>query len=188
MTALRRGNSALSIRLIETYARSTNPKFKVQSIGAPYRVIWTRREGRVDRPINTSKKRVSDEYLHPNELPRADAFADSFRSRCALLPPLPGPQFPLLPQRTYQMSHAEWLATLDNNHPVVGLAHSLCLPPGELKQKVSSMIAEHFQTHPRLKAEACKMLNPFLAASVLYGAWEWDPAVGLRKIKRERQA
>src|SRR5438034_2396087 len=42
---------------------------------------------------------------------------------------------------------AEWLAILDDKHPVVDLAHSLCLPRGELKEKVSSMVAERFQMH-----------------------------------------
>ena len=59
------------------------------------------------------------------------------------------------------MSHSEWLAILDDKHPVVDLAHSLCLPRGELKEKVSSMVAERFQMHSDLKTEAQKMLNSF---------------------------
>ena len=74
------------------------------------------------------------------------------------------------------MSHSEWLAILDDKHPVVDLAHSLCLPRGELKEKVSSMVAERFQMHSSLKAEAQKMLNSYLAASALYGEWRWKPA------------
>jgi len=42
------------------------------------------------------------------------------------------------------MSRCEWLAVLDDKHPVVDLAHSLCLPHGELKEKISSMMAERF--------------------------------------------
>ena len=38
--------------------------------------------------------------------------------------------------------------------------------------------------HPGLKAEAQKMLNPYLAASVLYGEWRWEPVIGLRRTKR----
>jgi len=49
------------------------------------------------------------------------------------------------------MSHSEWLAILDDKHPVVDLAHSLCLPRGELKEKVSSMVAERFEMHSDLK-------------------------------------
>src|SRR5271165_2106829 len=93
-------------------------------------------------------------------------------------------QAPSLPRSTYQMSHSEWLAILDDKHPVVDLAHSLCLPRGELKEKVSSMVAERFQMHSDLKTEAQKMLNSYLAASVLYGEWRWEPAIGLRKTKR----
>jgi hypothetical protein len=82
------------------------------------------------------------------------------------------------------MSHSEWLAILDDKHPVVDLAHSLCLPRGELKEKVSSMVAERFQMHSDLKTEAQKMLNSYLASSALYGEWRWEPAIGLRRTKR----
>jgi hypothetical protein len=82
------------------------------------------------------------------------------------------------------MSHSEWLAILDNKHPVVDLAHSLCLPCGEVKEKVSSMVAERFQMHSDLKAEAQKMLNSYLAASALYGEWRWESAIGPRRTKR----
>src|ERR1700732_1735139 len=60
------------------------------------------------------------------------------------------------------------------------------LPPprGELKEKVSSMVAERFQMHSSLKAEAQKMLNSYLGASALYGEWRWEPAIGLRRTKR----
>jgi hypothetical protein len=81
-------------------------------------------------------------------------------------------------------THFEWLAILDDKHPVVDLAHSLCLPRGELKEKVSSMVAERFQKHSGLKTEAQKMLNSYLAASALYGEWRWEPAIGLRRTKR----
>jgi hypothetical protein len=67
---------------------------------------------------------------------------------------------------------------------VVDLAHSLCLPRGELKEKVSSMVAERFQMHSDLKTEAQKMLNSYLAASALYGEWRSEPAIGLRRTKR----
>src|SRR3984893_9501367 len=67
---------------------------------------------------------------------------------------------------------------------VVDLAHSLCLPRGELKEKVSSMVAERFQMPSDLKTEAQQMLNSYLAASALYGEWRWEPAIGLRRTKR----
>ena len=82
------------------------------------------------------------------------------------------------------MSHSEWLAILDDQHPVVDLAHSLCLPRSEPKEKVSSMVAERFQMHSGLKAEVQKILNSYLAASALYGEWRWEPANGLRRTKR----
>ena len=163
---------------------SSHYLLEVERVGAPYRIIWTRDEGCVDRPIITPKKRRSKEYFIPDELPHADAFSDSFRARCASLAPLLPPQAPSLPRPTRQMSHSEWLAILDDKHPVVDLAHSLCLPRGELKEKVSSMVAERFQMHSCLKAEAQKMLNSYLAASALYGEWRWEPAIGLRRTKR----
>ena len=95
------------------------------------------------------------------KLPDTDAFYDSFRARCASLPPLLPPKAPSLPRSTYQMSHSEWLAILDDKHPVVDLAHCLCLPRGELKEKVNSMVAERFEMHSGLKAEAQKMLNSY---------------------------
>jgi hypothetical protein len=80
---------------------------------------------------------------------------------------------------------AFWVvAILDHKHPVVDLAHSLCLPRGELKEKISSMVAERFQMHSDLKTEAQKMLNSYLAASAVYGEWRWEPAIGLRRTKR----
>ena len=157
---------------------------EVERLGAPYRIIWTREEGCVDRPMITPKKRRSKKYLSADELPDADAFTDSFRARCASLPPLLPPEAPFLPRSTRQMSHSEWLAVLDDKHPVVDLAHCLCLPSGELKEKLSSMMAERFQMHSGLKAQAQKMLNSYLAASALYGEWRWEPAIGLRRTKR----
>ena len=84
------------------------------------------------------------------------------------------------------MSHAKWLSILEQYHPVVGLAHSICLPPGELKQKVNSMVSERFHARPRLEAEAQKVLHSYLAASALFGGWKWDPGKGLCKIMRKR--
>ena len=162
---------------------SSHYLLEVERLGAPYRIIWTRDEGCVDRPIITPKKRRS-KHVGAMKLPDADAFTDSFRARCASLPPLLPPQAPSLPRSTYQMSHSEWLAILDDKHPVVDLAHSLCLPRGELKEKVSSMVTERFEMHFSLKAEAQKMLNSYLAASALYGEWRWEPAIGLRRTKR----
>jgi hypothetical protein len=80
--------------------------------------------------------------------------------------------------------HESWLAILDNKHPVVDLAHSLCLPRGELKEKVSSMVAERFQMHSDLKTEAQQMLNSYLTTSALYGEWRRIPAIGLGSTKR----
>ena len=158
---------------------SSHYLLELERLGAPYRIIWTRDEGCVDRPIITPKKRRS-KHVSAMKLPDTNAFTDSFRARCASLPP----QAPSLPRSTYQMSHSEWLAILDDKHPVVDLAHSLCLPRGELKEKVSSMVAERFQMHSDLKTEAQKMLNSYLAASALYGEWRWEPAIGLRRTKR----
>ena len=162
---------------------SSHYLLEVERLGAPYRIIWTRDEGCVDCPIITPKKRRS-KHVSAMKLPDPDALTDSFRARCASLPPLLPPQAPSLPRSTCQMSHSEWLAILDDKHPVVDLAHSLCLPRGELKEKVSSMVAERFQMHSSLKAEAQKMLNSYLAASALYGEWGWEPAIGLRRTKR----
>ena len=140
---------------------SSHYLLEVERLGAPYRIIWTRDEGCVDRPIITPRKRRS-KHVRAMKLPDADALTDSFRARCAALPPLLPPQAPSLARSTYQMSHSEWLAILDDKHPVVDLAHSLCLPRGELKEKLSSMVAERFEMHSGLKAEAQKMLNSYL--------------------------
>ena len=163
---------------------SSHYLLEVERLGAPYRIIWTREEGCVDRPIITPIKRRSKQYVSTDELPGANAFTDSFRARCASLPPLLPPQAPFLPRPTRQMSHSEWLAILDDNHPVVDLAHSLCLPRGELKEKINSMMAERFQMHSGIKAEAGKTLHSYLAASALYGEWRWEPVIGLRRTKR----
>ena len=85
-----------------------------------------------------------------------------------------------LPRSTYQMSHSEWLAILDDERPVVDLAHSLCIPRGELKEKVSSMVAERFQMHSSWELGAAESVQ-LLAASALYGEWRWEPAIGLRR-------
>ena len=100
---------------------SSHYLLEVERLGAPYRIIWTRDEGCVDRPIITPKKRRS-KHVSAMKLPDADAFTDSFRARCASLAPLLPPQAPLSTARsTYQMSHSEWLAILDDKHPVVPL-------------------------------------------------------------------
>src|SRR3984893_9172733 len=98
---------------------SSHYLLEVERLGAPYRIIWTRDEGCVDRPIITPKKRRS-KHVSAMKLPDADAFTDSFRARCASLPPLLPPQAPSLPRSTYQMSHSEWLAILDDKHPCRG--------------------------------------------------------------------
>jgi hypothetical protein len=73
---------------------SSHYLLELERLGAPYRIIWTRDEGCVDRPIITPKKRRSKHVL-AMKLPDADAFTDSFRARCASLPPLLPPKLPL---------------------------------------------------------------------------------------------
>jgi hypothetical protein len=92
---------------------SSHYLLEVEPLGTPYRIIWTRDEGCVDRPLITPKKRRS-KHVSAMKLPDADAFTDYFRARCASLPPLLLPQAPSLPRSTYQMSHSEWLAILDD--------------------------------------------------------------------------
>jgi hypothetical protein len=84
---------------------SSHYLLEVERLGAPYRIIWTRDEGCVDRPIIIPKKRCS-KHVSVMRLPVADAFTDSFRARCASLPPLLPPQAPFLPRSIYQMSHS----------------------------------------------------------------------------------
>ena len=157
---------------------------EVQSIGAPYRIIWTRKDGRVDRPIIVPKKLRSNEDETQLKLSRANEFADSFRRRCASLPLLSPPRMPSVDPVAPPMSHSKWIRTLETKHPVVDLAHALCLPSGELKDKVNSMLEECFHKQPCLKTKAHKMLDSYLAASALYGEWNWAPEVGLGKAKR----
>jgi hypothetical protein len=161
---------------------------EVEKIGAPYRIIWTRKEGRVDRPIVTPEMRQSKEEddessLAKAEFARANAFTNSFRTKCESLPPLAPPKTPPIDPATQPMTKSKWIQSLEENHPVVDLAHALCLPPGALKHEIDSMLQELFQTDPSRKLTAHKMLSPYLAASALYGKWEWDPRVGLRKAR-----
>ena len=65
---------------------------------------------------------------------------------------------------------------------VYGLA---CIAPS---RKNLDRMAERFQMHSGLKAEAGKMLHSYLAASALYGEWRWEPAIGLRRTKRRAAA
>ena len=72
----------------------------------------------------------------------------------------------------------------NSNHPVINLEHTLCLPPGKLKTKVTELVEDHFAKTPKDKAKAEKILYPYLAVSALYATeWKWDPAVELRKTK-----
>jgi hypothetical protein len=68
-------------------------------------------------------------------------------------------------------------------HPVVDFAHSLLLPPGPLKDKINKLVEGHFQKFPGNREKAQQALHPYLAASIQYAKWEWNPAIGLVKIK-----
>ena len=75
---------------------SSHYLLEVERLGAPYRIIWTRDEGCVDRPIITPKKRRS-KHVSAMKLPDTNAFTDSFRARCASLPPLLRPNVCRIP-------------------------------------------------------------------------------------------
>ena len=54
---------------------SSHYLLEVERLGAPYRIIWTRDEGCVDRPIITPKKRRS-KHVSAMKLPDPDASTD----------------------------------------------------------------------------------------------------------------
>jgi hypothetical protein len=76
---------------------SSHYLLEVERLGAPYRIIWTRDEGYVDRPIITPKKRRS-KHVSAMKLPDADAFTDSFRARCRHFHHCSRPKLPPLPR------------------------------------------------------------------------------------------
>jgi hypothetical protein len=66
---------------------------------------------------------------------------------------------------------------------VVDLAHALCLPEGELKEKMQAYIDDSFAKDPDRERKARQDLYPYLAASKLYGKWDWNVQDGLVRRK-----
>ncbi|HTD14587.1 MAG TPA: hypothetical protein VK673_05380 [Chthoniobacterales bacterium] len=166
-------------------ALSCHSSHEITTLGMPYQVIWTNREGPVNRKTIFPKAKITQNDKSKSELANANAFADDFRARCADLPPLPEPVRPFIPADPKPLSRSQWTKILNSDHPVIGLAHVLCLPPGKLKESASKLLEDHFTKNPKEKPKAEKILYPYLAASATYAKnWIWDSTVGLRKPKR----
>jgi hypothetical protein len=167
---------------------------EVQRLGVPYRIIWTRAEGRVSRQVTQPSEPAVQEgpakffVEDGRELEQTNSLVDSFRSKCQALAPLTPPQTIEVPESTKPMTRSKWLAALESDHPVVELAHMLCLPEGELKEKLRAYIEDAFAEDPGRERKARRDLYPYLAASKLYGQWDWHAQDGLvrRKAKKEK--
>lgn len=85
------------------------------------------------------------------------------------------------------MTRSKWLAALQSRDPVVELAHALCLSEGELKEQVGAYIKDSFAKNPDHEGEARRDLYPYLAASKLYGKWDWHTQDGLYRRKGRRR-
>src|ERR1700737_4131925 len=60
---------------------SSHYLLEVERVGAPYRIIWTRDGGCVDRPIITPKKRRSKEYYIPMNYQGSVSCTDPYHTR-----------------------------------------------------------------------------------------------------------
>jgi hypothetical protein len=156
---------------------------EVQKIAAPYRIIWTRAEGRVSRRVTGPSKPAVQEDPDERELEQVNSLVNYFRSKCQALAALTNPQTIEVPESTQPMSRSKWLAALESEHPVVDLAHALCLPEGELKEKMRAYIDNSFDEDPDRERKARRDLYPYLAASKLYGEWDWHAQNGLYRRK-----
>jgi hypothetical protein len=162
---------------------------EVQRLRAPYRIIWTRAEGRVSRQVTQPSEPAVQEgpekffVWDKSESEQINSLVNSFRLKCQALAPLTNPQTIEVPESTKPMSRSKWLAALESDHPVVELAHMLCLPEGELKEKMRAYIEDSFADDPDRERKARRDLYPYLAASKLYGEWDWKPQDGLYRRK-----
>jgi hypothetical protein len=188
----RSGLDDLAARSLSTSCRrsavSPHSVVEIENLGIPYQIIWTGAKGRVNRQITLPIAKEAQKDTSKRDLARANAFAADVRARCAALPPLPLPENPFIPLGTKALSLGEWTEILRTVHPVVHLAHSVCLPPGILKEKVSKLVDERFAVIREDKIQAERLLYPYLASSALYATrWRWDSTIGLRKAKQGRR-
>jgi hypothetical protein len=133
----------LASRALRTGCRRTavSPHYhqEVECLGTPYQILWTKDKGRVKRKTTFQKAKRKQEDDSQRDLAREDAFADDFRTRCATLAPLPAPEVVSIPPGTKALSYAEWKNVLNSNDLVISHAHTICLPPGKLKEKLSQL-------------------------------------------------
>lgn len=155
---------------------------EINSIGAPYRVLWTREEGRVERPITQNTTPVQEQSLHDHDsIVRTDERCEAFRRKCAQSALLVPPTNPHIPEGTEPMRIEDWAKTVSRDALIALLAQHLCLPPSPLKDQAGGLIADLRKDHAAEVERAAKQLFPFLAASLKFGTWKWDPAQGLIK-------
>jgi hypothetical protein len=169
----------LATRALRTGCRrsAVSPHYhlEIKKVGTPYKIIWTKEKGLVNRKVTFPKAKKTKEDDTKKELAQSDAFANYFRARCAALPPLLPPETSAILPETRPLRRSEWTKILEARHPVIDLAHALCLPPGVLKENVTKLVEDQFAKNPKEKAKAEKILYPYLAASALYAnRWKWD--------------
>lgn len=160
---------------------------EVESIGAAYKVIWTREKGRATRIVAATKKTLDPASEGEDGILRTDAKCEAFRQDSLDSAPFLPPIELQLPKDTAPMNFRAWVRTLREEHLVTLLAHSHCSHPGPIRDCLDSLISEWRTTDPLKMANPERQLFPFLAASVQFGTWKWDPANGLVEGKPYRQ-
>jgi hypothetical protein len=121
--------------------------------------------------------------LNKRELSQADAFVGDFRLRCAALPPLSPPVKPSTPPDTRPLTRSRWMKILESGRPVNDLAHTLCLPPGDLKAKVAELLEERFAK----TSEGKTIRKNSLPLSGRFGSLRYPMEVGLDSRIAENQ-
>jgi hypothetical protein len=82
---------------------------EVQKIAAPYRIIWTRAEGRVSRRVTRPSEPAVQKGPDGRELEQINSLVNSFRSKCTTLAPLTDPQTIEVPESTQPMARSKWM-------------------------------------------------------------------------------
>jgi hypothetical protein len=160
---------------------------EVEKIGAAYKIIWSREEGRVERLIQATKATFDPSTEHADGIVQTDAKCEAFRQACAQSPPLSQPTSLVYPDDTVPMPFKSWAEATMKNSLVTTLAHHVCLPPGVVKDRVSETIANLRRTSQSEVDKAEMMLFPFLAASEQFGTWKWNPEYGLKTGRPYKQ-
>jgi hypothetical protein len=160
---------------------------EVEKIGAAYKIIWSREEGRVERLIQATKATLDTSTEHADGIVQTDAKCKAFLQACAQSSPLPPPTRIVYPDEFISMTFKSWAEATMNDSLVTLLAHHVCLPCGALKDRVSETIATLRRTSQTEVGEAEMILFPFLAASEQFGTWKWNHEYGLKTGRPYKQ-